>query len=59
MQDMKSTVLCSTSSDALLLAEEIEIRGIKDKICLKKGVIGSERWGEKMRKRISEELGIE
>lgn len=59
MQDMKSTVLCSTSSYALLLAEEIEKRGIKDKICLKKGVIGSERWGEKMRKRISEELGIE
>ena len=49
MQDMKSTVLCSTSSYALLLAEEIEKRGIKDKICLKKGVIGSERWGEKMR----------
>lgn len=59
MQDMKSTVLCSTSSYALLLAEEIEKRGIKDKICLKKGVIGSERWGERMRKRISEELGIE
>ena len=59
MVDMKSTVLCSTSSYALLLAEEIEKRGIKDKIHLKKGVIGSERWGEKMRKRISEELGIE
>lgn len=59
MMDMKSTVLCATSSYALLLAEEIEKRGIKDKICLKKGVIGSERWGEKMRKRISSELGIE
>ena len=59
MMDMKSTVLCATSSYALLLAEEIEKRGIKDKICLKKGVIGSERWGEAMRKRISEELGIE
>ena len=59
MVDMKSTVLCSTSSYALLLAEEIEKRGIKDQIHLKKGVIGSERWGEKMRKRISEELGIE
>ncbi|MBQ1491471.1 MAG: phenylacetate--CoA ligase family protein, partial [Blautia sp.] len=51
MQDMGSTVLCSTSSYALLLGEEIEKRGIKDKIRLKKGVIGSERWGEKMRKR--------
>ncbi|MBR5640817.1 MAG: phenylacetate--CoA ligase [Firmicutes bacterium] len=59
MQDMKSTVLCSTSSYALLLAEEIEKRGIGDKIFLKKGVIGSERWGEKMRKRISDILGIE
>ena len=59
MMDMKSTVLCATSSYALLLAEEIEKRGIKDKVFLKKGVIGSERWGEKMRSRISAELGIE
>lgn len=59
MQDMKSTVLCSTSSYALLLAEEIEKRGLQDKIHLKKGVIGSERWGEKMRKRIQDILGIE
>ena len=59
MQSMKSTVLCSTSSYALLLAEEIEKRGIKDKIHLKKGVIGSERWSEKMRKNIAEKLGIE
>lgn len=59
MTDLKSTVLCSTSSYALLLAEEIEKRGIKDQIHLKKGVIGSERWGEKMRKRISDGLGIE
>ena len=59
MQDMGSTVLCATSSYALLLAEEIEKRGIKDKIHLKKGVIGSERWGQKMRERISKELGIE
>ncbi|MBR1423841.1 MAG: phenylacetate--CoA ligase [Ruminococcus sp.] len=59
MQSMKSTVLCSTSSYALLLAEEIEKRGIKDKIHLKKGVIGSERWSKKMRDRIAESLGIE
>jgi len=59
MLDLKTTVLCATSSYALLLAEEIEKRGIKDQIHLKKGVIGSERWGEKMRKRISNELGIE
>jgi phenylacetate-CoA ligase len=52
-------VLCATSSYALLLAEEIAKRGIRDKIHLKKGVIGSERWGEKMRHRIANELGVE
>ena len=59
MIDMQSTVLCATSSYALLLAEEIERRGIKDKLALKRGIIGSERWGEKMRRRIQESLGIE
>lgn len=59
MEDMESTVLCATSSYALLLAEEIEKRGVKDKIHLKKGVIGSERWGPKMRARIANELGVE
>ena len=59
MVDLKSTVLCATSSYALLLAEEIEKRGIGDQIHLTKGVIGSERWGEKMRQRIHNELGIE
>ena len=58
MVDLKSTVITATSSFALLLAEEIEKRGIKDKIHLTKGVIGSERWGEKMRKRIASELGV-
>ncbi|MDR1563511.1 MAG: phenylacetate--CoA ligase [Oscillospiraceae bacterium] len=59
MMDLKSTVITATSSYALLLAEEIAKRGIKDMIHLKKGVIGSERWGEKMRRRIAEELGVE
>lgn len=59
MEDLQSTVLCATSSYALLLAEEIEKRGVRDKIHLKKGVIGSERWGEKMRRRIASELGVE
>ena len=58
MVDMESTVLCATSSYALLLAEEIAKRGIGDKIKLKKGIIGSERWGDKMRKRIANELGV-
>ncbi|MDR1775889.1 MAG: phenylacetate--CoA ligase [Actinomycetes bacterium] len=59
MMDLRSTVLCATSSYALLLAEEIERRGVHDSICLRKGVIGSERWGEKMRRRIANELGVD
>ena len=59
MVDLKSTVLCATSSYALLLSEEIEQRGIKDQICLRKGIIGSERWSDKMRKNIKDRLGIE
>ncbi|MBQ2707648.1 MAG: phenylacetate--CoA ligase [Clostridia bacterium] len=59
MQDLGSTVLCATSSYALLLSEEINKRGIRQNIKLKKGVIGSERWGDLMRARIAEDLGIE
>lgn len=59
MIDLKSTVITATSSYALVLAEEIEKRGRKDQICLKKGVIGSERWSEKKRQAIREGLGIE
>lgn len=59
MRDMGTTVLCSTSSYALLLAEEIEKRGIRDGIRLRKGIIGSERWSPRMRSSIREKLGIE
>ena len=59
MQDLETTVITATSSYALLLTEEVEKRGLKDKIKLKKGVIGSERWTKKMRDRISSGLGIE
>jgi phenylacetate-CoA ligase len=59
MIDLKSTVLTSTSSYALVIAEEVAKRGISSQIHLKKGIIGSERWGEKMRSRIKNELGIE
>lgn len=59
MIDLKSTVLTATSSYALLLAEEINRRGLRDKIHLKKGVFGSERWSKKMREYIQQELGIE
>lgn len=59
MIDLESTVICATSSYALLLAEEINKRGLKDKIKLKKGVIGSERWSDAKRRYIANELGIE
>lgn len=59
MVDLESTVLCSTSSYALLLAEEVQKRNLLSQIHLKTGIIGSERWGEKMRTRIQSELGIE
>lgn len=59
MIDLKSTVICATSSYALLLSEEIKKRGIKDVVHLKKGIIGSERWGDKMRRRIADDLGVE
>lgn len=58
MQDLKSTVITATSSYALLLAEEISKRGLRDKIHLKRGIIGSERWGQKTRERIENEMGI-
>jgi phenylacetate-CoA ligase len=59
MQDMKTTAIAATSSYALLLTEEIEKQHLEKNIYLKKGIIGSERWGEKMRARIKNELGIE
>ncbi|MCX8130161.1 MAG: phenylacetate--CoA ligase [Clostridia bacterium] len=59
MIDLKSTAFVATSSYALVLAEEVEKRKIRESIQLKKGIIGSERWGEKMRSRIKNELGIE
>jgi phenylacetate-CoA ligase len=59
MMDLKTTVLCATSSYALLLAEEVHRRGLKDQINLKIGIFGSERWGEKMRAKIEQYLGID
>ena len=59
MIDLQTTVLCSTSSYALLLTEMVEQKGIRDKLALKKGIMGSERWGNKMRDRIEQELGIQ
>ncbi len=57
--DLKTTVLCCTASMALLLAEEIEKRGIKKEIALKKVIFGAERSSDAMRKRIRDMLGVE
>ena len=59
MVDLQTTVIASTSSYALVLAEEVARQGLRDQIALKRGIIGSERWGDKMRQRIIDELGIE
>nr|WP_089612415.1 phenylacetate--CoA ligase [Dehalobacterium formicoaceticum] len=59
MVDLKTTVLCGTSSYGLLLAEEIARRGLRDQIHLKMGIFGSERWGDKTRAKIEEYLGID
>ncbi len=59
MVDMQSTAIAATSSYGLLLAEEINRRGLRDKIALRIGVIGSERWSDKMRDRIQQLLNID
>jgi phenylacetate-CoA ligase len=57
--DFQSTVICATSSFGLLIAEEAHRRGLVQKLALRVGIFGSERWGEAMRRRIEELLGIE
>jgi phenylacetate-CoA ligase len=57
--DLQSTVMCCTASMALLMAEEIERRQLRDKIALKKIIFGAERCATAMRKRIQQLLGLE
>lgn len=57
--DFQSTVMCCTASMGLLMAEEVNRRGLRDKISLKKMIFGSERSSDSMRKRIGELLGLE
>jgi phenylacetate-CoA ligase len=51
--------MCCTASMALLMAEEINKRGIRDKINLKKIILGSERTSEAIIKKIKELTGVE
>ncbi|MFH0727248.1 MAG: phenylacetate--CoA ligase [Pseudomonadota bacterium] len=59
MEDFQTTVMTCTASMALLLAEEVNRRGLKDKLNLKKIIFGSERASDAMRSRIQELLGVE
>jgi phenylacetate-CoA ligase len=57
MQDYKTTVLVSTSSYALALADRLEQLGIDPKsLSLKVGLFGGEPWSEKMREEIEQKL---
>lgn len=57
--DFQTTAMCCTASMGLLMAEEVNRRGIKNKINLKKMIFGSERSSDAMRKRIGDLLGLE
>ncbi len=59
LEDFQSTVLCATASMALLMGEEVHKRGLKEKIALKKVIMGSERSSEAMRSKMKELLGVE
>jgi phenylacetate-CoA ligase len=56
--DMQTTVMCCTASMGLLLAEEVNRRGIRDQIKLKKMIFGSERSSDAMRTKIKEMIGL-
>ena len=60
MQDYRSTVLATTPSYALILAEQIEKLQIDPKtLLLKKGLLGAEQWSEQTRREIEQRLCIE
>lgn len=60
MQDYRSTVLVSTPSYALHIAESLSKMGLtKNDLHLKTGLFGSEPWGEKIRQEVEEKLGID
>ena len=56
--DLQSTVMCCTASMGLLMAEEVNRRGLRDKIALKKMIFGSERSSDAMRAHIKDLLGL-
>jgi len=59
LEDFQSTVLCSTASMGILMAEEVERRGLRNKIALRKLIMGSERSSDAQRKKMKELLGVD
>jgi phenylacetate-CoA ligase len=59
LMDLQPTVVCATASMALLLAEEVHRRGIRDRISVRKVICGAERTSSAMVKKIKELLGID
>ena len=57
--DFQTTVLCCTASMALLLAEEIDKRGIRDQIRVKKVIFGAERSSDAMRSKVKTLTGAD
>jgi phenylacetate-CoA ligase len=57
--DLQSTVFCCTASMGLLLAEEVQRRGLRDKLSLKKIILGAERSSRAMLDTMRDYLGIE
>ena len=57
--DFQTTVLCCTASMALLLAEEIDKRGLRDKIHVKKVIFGAERSSDAMRAKVKSLTGAD
>ena len=57
--DFQTTVICSTASMALLLAEEVDSRGLRDKINVRKVIFGAERSSEALIKKVKSLLGAE
>ena len=59
MEDLGTTCFGATASMALLLAEEVERAGIRDRLKLRTIICGSEMRSEKMRIAMESKLGLE
>jgi phenylacetate-CoA ligase len=58
MIDLQTTVFCCTASMGLLLAEEVHSKGLRDKLNLKKIILGAERSSSAMLATMRECLGV-